>query len=483
MVRADDGGVCVTLTRSDDDRFSERIWLRPGETVLKIGRAPECHVNVTLPGVSVFHAEIRACPEGKGVSVRDVSTNGTGLQVLGGKKTALTKGQDTALPDGAMLVVPMNTKKRSGEDKPDASRIWVTVRIGEGEEDTPCLPPDATVLLQTARAALNSEHVVTGKAGFEPAPEQATNVLLAQPRESEQKMKIHAAKTSSKSGHAMTVKESNSNLVSPPQAAVDKDPLGVEALPASAPHARAKGRARKRAASSSPVPAVGEAGPALSSDTPVSPTESLKTKSSPDKTAARDKGAEGKRGRSSSSSSPSSSRHRRRARSSHSSARAPKRKSGAGRRSKQRKARRRSSRSRSRHRRRRSRSRSHRKKESGRRRKPEKEGGPGAEPPMMPWPAPGAQWPWPGGMAAGMPPWAHWGGAMGFPSAGPALGQAPPPHLDPMRQQIFFMYQRFNPTKLPQLDSILEKYKGIEHKLLEALNAKYLGADAAAPQV
>lgn len=37
------------------------------------------------------------------------------------------------------------------------------------------------------------------------------------------------------------------------------------------------------------------------------------------------------------------------------------------------------------------------------------------------------------------------------------------------------MYRRFNPEKLPELDNILEKYRGAESDLYQALVDKYVG--------
>jgi len=51
------------------------------------------------------------------------------------------------------------------------------------------------------------------------------------------------------------------------------------------------------------------------------------------------------------------------------------------------------------------------------------------------------------------------------------------------KQQIYWMYQRFRPEKLPEFESILKKYKGSEFDLLKAMCAKYFksGTESAIP--
>jgi len=58
----------------------------------------------------------------------------------------------------------------------------------------------------------------------------------------------------------------------------------------------------------------------------------------------------------------------------------------------------------------------------------------------------------------------------------------PQMNVEVVKQQIFFMYQRFKPEKLPEFDTILKKYKGSEYELLQAMCTKYLGGTAATGQ-
>jgi len=87
------------------------------------------------------------------------------------------------------------------------------------------------------------------------------------------------------------------------------------------------------------------------------------------------------------------------------------------------------------------------------------------------WGGPPPPWPWPPPNSAGRPPF-------GTPGAPPPGGKLPRPSDEVCKQQIYFMYQNFNPSKLPQLDSILEKYKGSEFELLQAMCAKYLARNS-----
>lgn len=96
-----------------------------------------------------------------------------------------------------------------------------------------------------------------------------------------------------------------------------------------------------------------------------------------------------------------------------------------------------------------------------------------------PWPVHWGGW-GPGPHGA----WDPWGqGPMYPPSLQPrlALGStaaSPASGVEALKQQITLMYTRFNPGKLSQLDTILNKYRGIEHKLLQAMYTKYLSGAA-----
>lgn len=94
---------------------------------LKIGRATKSDVPVMSPGISWVHAEFRAVPrggEGEGLrlTIRDISSNGTGLELPGKTLERVPKGEDQALKDGMMVAMPMRLKS------PDDQRFF-TVHI------------------------------------------------------------------------------------------------------------------------------------------------------------------------------------------------------------------------------------------------------------------------------------------------------------------------------------------------------------------
>jgi len=106
---------------------------------LKIGRATKSEIAIMSPGISWTHTEIRILekPDGEAeadgklqLAIRDVSSNGTGVQHVGKELERLKKGEDTYLPHGAMVALPMRLK--AAEDQ-----RFFTVHI-DGEEDIPC---------------------------------------------------------------------------------------------------------------------------------------------------------------------------------------------------------------------------------------------------------------------------------------------------------------------------------------------------------
>eukprot|EP00929_Paragymnodinium_shiwhaense_P066423 TRINITY_DN3331_c0_g2_i2.p1 TRINITY_DN3331_c0_g2~~TRINITY_DN3331_c0_g2_i2.p1 ORF type:complete len:850 (-),score=264.85 TRINITY_DN3331_c0_g2_i2:61-2610(-) len=124
---------------SEGDRYSvciqasclkepKQLWLRPGveKSVVKIGRARHSDVNVTVPGISGFHVELRLLPredktdneDGKPslprLAFRDLSTNGTGIKQEGkGSISKLARGTDTVVPEGALIFLPFRIKKEA----------------------------------------------------------------------------------------------------------------------------------------------------------------------------------------------------------------------------------------------------------------------------------------------------------------------------------------------------------------------------------
>jgi len=96
----------------------ESIDVRCAEgQVLKIGRATKSELAISSAGVSWVHAELRLLPKSDGeaegqrqLGIRDISSNGTGLQLPGAELVRLTKGEDTPVPNGATLALPMRLK-------------------------------------------------------------------------------------------------------------------------------------------------------------------------------------------------------------------------------------------------------------------------------------------------------------------------------------------------------------------------------------
>ncbi|CAK0836245.1 unnamed protein product [Prorocentrum cordatum] len=109
----------------------KQFTLAQGEDkAIRIGRAPGNDILVEHRGVSQYHAEVRLAEGGSEprLCIRDLSMNGTGLKRPGSETpSSCPKNTDDALPDGAVILVPMMLKA-------DAQRAWLRVQILEGEE-------------------------------------------------------------------------------------------------------------------------------------------------------------------------------------------------------------------------------------------------------------------------------------------------------------------------------------------------------------
>eukprot|EP00927_Polykrikos_kofoidii_P004039 TRINITY_DN11605_c0_g3_i1.p1 TRINITY_DN11605_c0_g3~~TRINITY_DN11605_c0_g3_i1.p1 ORF type:complete len:488 (-),score=66.85 TRINITY_DN11605_c0_g3_i1:155-1618(-) len=126
----------VTFMVVDDGDPSRSPWhfiLRPGSgKAVKIGRADCCDVSLQNRGVSALHAEIRLLESQGGASnsgtrllVRDLSTNGTGLQTSDGTVAkAVEKGVEEPVPHGSVIIVPFRLKASGPKDEP---RAWLRV--------------------------------------------------------------------------------------------------------------------------------------------------------------------------------------------------------------------------------------------------------------------------------------------------------------------------------------------------------------------
>lgn len=110
----------VKIAKSVDDFGSDQVEvlnLRCEEgQVIKIGRATKSQVPIASAAVSWLHAEMRLLPKAEGgrslrVGLRDVSSNGTGVQPRNAALERIPKGEDVPVPDGAMVALPMRLKK------------------------------------------------------------------------------------------------------------------------------------------------------------------------------------------------------------------------------------------------------------------------------------------------------------------------------------------------------------------------------------
>mmetsp|Transcript_7638 Transcript_7638/g.14048 ORF Transcript_7638/g.14048 Transcript_7638/m.14048 type:complete len:590 (-) Transcript_7638:127-1896(-) len=138
-----------TLVRGSEGASSDerkRFELPRGSTkVIKIGRATKNDLVINSPGVSWNHLEFKLLPApakngeddmGDGAEgddqlklcIRDASSNGTGLQLPGSTLQRLPKGEDTVVPDGALIALPMRLKAAE-EQK------CYTVHIGDSALD------------------------------------------------------------------------------------------------------------------------------------------------------------------------------------------------------------------------------------------------------------------------------------------------------------------------------------------------------------
>jgi len=124
----------VKIAKTVDDFCSgqvEIINLRCEEgQVIKVGRATKSQVPIASAAVSWLHAEMRLLPRAEGgrslrVGIRDVSSNGTGVQLRNAALERIPKGEDVPVPDGAMVALPMRLKK------PEDQRFF-TVHFGAG---------------------------------------------------------------------------------------------------------------------------------------------------------------------------------------------------------------------------------------------------------------------------------------------------------------------------------------------------------------
>lgn len=155
----EDGTIAFTVTYASGQKPSKRFVLKLGaDPPVRIGRAPGNDVTLDHRGVSQYHAEIRVLvPEGGAgvpqLCIRDLSMNGTGLRRSEeAKPVQLVKRTDEPLPDGSVLLVPMQLKATPVPTERAWLRVdYVTPAVGESPAGPPPAAPPRTVA--TARGA------------------------------------------------------------------------------------------------------------------------------------------------------------------------------------------------------------------------------------------------------------------------------------------------------------------------------------------
>eukprot|EP00928_Gymnodinium_smaydae_P061691 TRINITY_DN45721_c0_g1_i1.p1 TRINITY_DN45721_c0_g1~~TRINITY_DN45721_c0_g1_i1.p1 ORF type:complete len:317 (+),score=76.83 TRINITY_DN45721_c0_g1_i1:79-951(+) len=120
------GTISFTLTSEGACEKEKQLELKSGG-VIRIGRSPVADFSIEHRGISQYHAELRLLPDSDGVqrlSVRDLSSNGTGLKRPGAERAVcLKKDADETLVDGAQLLIPMRVKENH------TGRAWIKVAI------------------------------------------------------------------------------------------------------------------------------------------------------------------------------------------------------------------------------------------------------------------------------------------------------------------------------------------------------------------
>lgn len=151
----------LVLCNGDGSASKRKFGLRPGAKV-RIGRDPKNEIQVAPRGISNRHLELRLIPgDGAGghpcLGIQDFSSNGTGLQTPGKAVKRLDRDVVTAVPDGAIVVLPLRTKK--AEQKTLANeRAHFAVHLGNGPTS-----------LQVPKLPVITDEVL-GRALLSPAP-------------------------------------------------------------------------------------------------------------------------------------------------------------------------------------------------------------------------------------------------------------------------------------------------------------------------
>lgn len=125
-------GATLEALSSGSDVQRIPIFAIPGKAI-KIGRNSKSDLLITSAGVSWLHAELHLVTPAEGeeantkpqLVVKDVSSNGTGLKIPGANLERLPKGEQTPVPDGSILALPIRVK--AAEDQ----KFFTILRGGE----------------------------------------------------------------------------------------------------------------------------------------------------------------------------------------------------------------------------------------------------------------------------------------------------------------------------------------------------------------
>jgi len=146
----------VAFSVAVDGRGAKDFELKHGEgKVIKVGRYPKSHVVLDHPGVSNQHLQLKLIPSYKGLAVRDVSSNGTGMQLAGSEEALrLEKDVDTPLPDGALILLPFHVKGGKNSGTSTTLRAGLRVRLLN-------VPPDVLLEKDSGTTVVASEELAS----------------------------------------------------------------------------------------------------------------------------------------------------------------------------------------------------------------------------------------------------------------------------------------------------------------------------------
>lgn len=120
--RADRGkGTSVSFNIAVDGQKSRRFRIAPGKRPVKVGRGPKMDISLEHTGVSGHHLDIVAVSSDTGpvLAVKDMSTNGTGLQSKPGETPLrLAKDFTVELVKSSVLLAPYKAKLKKGQEAP-----------------------------------------------------------------------------------------------------------------------------------------------------------------------------------------------------------------------------------------------------------------------------------------------------------------------------------------------------------------------------